>query len=77
MTDKQVIDACRKHGAKVVSDAAYAAMDGRRSELDAIGLGAIRGLGQLHAVTVLAYQLMPDDDRAADLTSAIIKGAKL
>ena len=77
MTDQQITAACRKYGAKVVSDAAYAAMNGRRATLDRMGLDGLRGLGQLHAATVITYSLMPDEDQAADLTEAAISGAKL
>lgn len=77
MTYQQITDACRKHGAKLVSDAAYAAMDGRRTALEALGLGELRGLGDLHRATAIAYGLMGEDDQAADLTDAAIKGAKL
>lgn len=77
MTEQQIIVACRKHGAKIISDAAYAAMEGRRTALDALGMGALVGLGSLHSATVIAYRLMSDDDQAADLTGAVIKGAKL
>ena len=77
MTDQQIADACRKHGAKTISDAAYAAMDGRRFALDALGLHDLRGIGALHRATTIAYALMSDDDQAADLTDASIRAAKL
>jgi hypothetical protein len=77
MTDQQITDACRKHGAKIVSDAAYAAMDGQRTALDVLGLGALRGLGELHRATVIAYGMMGEHDQAADLTQAAIDAAKL
>ena len=67
MTDQQIIDTCRTHGAKAVSDAAYAAMEGRRVALVALGLGDLQGLAVLHRATSLAYALMSDDDQAADL----------
>ena len=68
--------AFRKYGAKAVSDAAYAAMEGRRAAITSIGLGAY-AMGALQAITVRAYNLMSDEDRAADLTDAYINGAKL
>lgn len=77
MTDDQIIAACRKHGAKNVSDAAYAAMNGNRVVMASLGLGELSGLGQLHRATVLAYSLMGDDDQASDLTLAAINAAKL
>ena len=77
MTDKQIINACSKHGAKVVSDAAYAAMEGRPAVLIGIGLGELRGLAALHKTTTLAYELMPDEDKAADLCKAIVDASKL
>ena len=77
MTDQEIIAACRKHGAKTVSDAAYLAMQGRRASLDALGLGTLAGLGALHQATVIAYKLMSDEDQAADLVRATIDGAKL
>jgi Phage integrase, N-terminal SAM-like domain len=48
-----------------------------KRRLDALGLGELHGVGPLHNATVIAYGLMPDDDQAADLTGAIIRGAKL
>ena len=77
MTDQQIIDACRKHGAKVVSDAAYAAMEGRHAALLSIGLGDLRGLAALHKAATLAYELMPAEDQAADLCKAIVDASKL
>lgn len=77
MTDTEIGALCRTHGAKVVSDAAYSAMEGKRAALIALGLGSISGLGDLHRVTSVAYSLMGDDDQAADLTEAAIKAAKL
>jgi hypothetical protein len=71
-------DACRKHGAKVVSDAAYAAMSGRPTPLRALGLGQCVGnLPALHLITTTAYALMPDDDQAHDQAQASIDAAKL
>ena len=77
MTDQQITEACRKHGAKGVSDAAYAAMDGRPAAILALGLGDLRNLGDLHRATSIAYGLMGDDDRAADMTQATIRAAGL
>jgi len=77
MTTEKIEQACRKHGAKGVSDAAYLAMEGKRHTLAALGLGDITGLAGLHEVTTIAYRLMPDEDQAADLTRASIDGAKL
>lgn len=77
MTEQDVIDACRKHGAKVVSDAAYAAMEGRPAALVAIGLGALQHVGALMRITSITYTLMSDDDQAADYTKAVIDGAKI
>jgi len=76
MTNDQITAACRKHGAKNVSDAAYEAMNGQRALIDALGLGSLAGLGDLHRATVLAYGLMGEDDQAADLTRAAIDAAK-
>ncbi len=70
--------ACRKHGAKVVSDAAYAAMSGRPAPLQALGLGQCLGnLPALHLITTAAYSLMSDDDQALDLAQASIDAAKM
>lgn len=77
MTDQQIIDACRKHGAKLVSDAAYAAMSGKRSQIVALGLGGLADLAALNRAAVIAFGLMGDDDKAADLTQAIIDAAKI
>lgn len=69
--------ACATHGARAVSEAAYAAMTGRRAALDAVGLGDAKGIGALHEITVIAFGLMGAADRAADLTQATIDGARI
>jgi hypothetical protein len=70
--------ACRKHGAKIISDAAYAAMSGRLAPLQALGLGhCIGNLPALHLITTTAYALMSDDDQAMDAAQASINAAKL
>lgn len=69
--------AIQAHGAKRVSDAAYAAMNGQRAALEAVGLGEVRGLGPLHAITVECFAAMSSAERAADLTDAAISAAKL
>ena len=76
MTHDQIAAICRTHGAKRVSDAAYAAMEGRRGALQAIGLDGVVGLGPLHEITVVAYKLMSDDDQGADAAQACIDLAK-
>lgn len=70
--------ACRRHGAKIVSDAAYAAMSGRHAPLQAIGLGPCAGnLPALHLIVTTAYELMGDEDKVADLAQASIDAAKI
>jgi len=41
--DDRITAACRRYGAKVTSDAAYAAMSGRPAALAAQGLGDLAG----------------------------------
>lgn len=75
---RDALAALRTHGAKVVSDAAYAAMAGRTTALTALGMGhCIGNLPALMLITTEAYALMPDEDRAADLAQASIDAAKL
>ncbi len=76
MTDDDIARLCRKHGAKVLSDAACAAMEGRRQAATALGFGDLP-LPGLYRVTVVAYGLMGDEDQAADLTEAVIGLARL
>jgi len=76
--DSRVLQACRTHGALRVSDAAYAAMSGQGAALRCLGLGDLCGnLAALNRATTLAYGLMPDEDRAADLAAAEAALAKL
>jgi hypothetical protein len=76
--DAQRIKAlCITHGAKAVSDAAYAAMTGQRTALDRLGLGDVRGVGALHEVTTIAFALMSPNERASDLTQATIDAARV
>lgn len=76
MDDNTITRLCRQHGAKTLSDAAYAAMEGRRAAIEALGVDA-KGLATLHRITCLAYRLMSAEDQASDLAYAAIKGAKL
>lgn len=70
--------ACRKHGAKIVSDAAYAAMSRREVALRALGLGyCLNNMPALHLLTTTAYALMGDEDQAADLGEASIAAAAI
>ena len=69
--------ACRAVGAKTVSDAAYAAMSGNATALQALGLGhCVGNLPALSLVTTTAYALMCDEDQAADLAEAIVTAAR-
>lgn len=77
LTDEAIARACDQHGAGRVSEAAYAAMSGQRAALSAVGLAEAAGLGELHRITTVAYELMEPHERAADLTQATIDGAKL
>ena len=77
MSDDDIAAACRRYGAKAVGDAAYAAMNGRRDALIALGLGHVEGLPALYRVTLTAHAAMTDEERAADLMQASIDAAKL
>jgi hypothetical protein len=70
-TDAEIATVCRKHGATMVSDAAYEAMLGRRKTLDAMGLADLQGLEALHRVTVIADRLMRDKGQAADSSAPV------
>jgi len=76
MTDAEITALCRTHGAKRVSDAAYRAMEGRRSDALRLGFGEAT-LPALYAITTLAYRLMTDAQRACDLADAAISGARI
>ena len=65
MSDDQIIEACRTHGAKVVREAANAALNGRRQGLVALGLGGLT-MAAAYRSTVIASKLMRDEDRASD-----------
>lgn len=69
--------ACREHGAKVVSDAAFAAMRGNRSGLERLKLGDVEGIGLLDVVGSTAYKLMEPEEQALDLAQATIELAKI
>lgn len=72
-----VREACVTHGARAVSEAAYAAMAGRRQSLERLGLGEVCGIGSLHEVTVIAFGAMGPADRAADLATAAVDAARI
>jgi len=76
LDDQQIADLCLRHGAKVCSDAAYRAMEGRRSDALRLGFGEAT-LPALYAITTLAYRLMTDAQRACDLADAAISGARI
>lgn len=71
------LEAIQQHGARAVSEAAYAAMNGQRAALERVGLGDVRGLGQLHQITVDAFSAMGTAERAADLAQASIDAARI
>lgn len=74
--DDDIRALCRKHGAKACSDAAYAAMEGKRGAADVLGFGEAT-LPALYRITIVAYALMSDDDQLADLTRASIDAARV
>lgn len=76
-TDKDIAAACDKHGAKVVSDAAYRRMHGDHAALPALGLLDPCNLGEAHHITTIAFRLMSPEESAADLAQASIDAAKI
>ena len=77
MTDDDIQQACARHGAKRVSDAAYFAMEGPRGPLDAVGLGHAEGVDALLRITERAFELMSPVEQAAELSNATITGGRL
>lgn len=76
LDDQQIADLCRRHGAKVCSDAAYAAMEGRRAAAMRLGFGEAN-VPTLYRITTVAYSLMSESEQAADLADAAIAGARI
>ena len=76
MTDDEITAACKKHGAKAVSDAAYAAMGGDYKPLSGLGISCI-GLAPLYRITSLTHQLMTPDEQADNLAQAAVGLAKI
>ena len=76
MTDQDIAAACHQHGAKRLSDAAYAAMRGDHRALVALGI-SVTGIGSLHRITTVAYSLMDADEQVMDLAQASIDLAGL
>mgnify|MGYP000470498298 CR=1 FL=1 len=74
---EQIQIACRTHGAKAVSDAAYAAMEGRRELLEQVGLGHLAGAGMLHQITAECFELMTPAEKAAELANATITSSRM
>lgn len=77
MTDEQIRDLCRAQGAKMVSDAAYAAMSGQRGAATALGIPADASLAVLYRITSIALPMMSDEDAATDAAQAAIGLAKI
>lgn len=77
LTTDAIQAACRAHGTKIVSDAAYAAMTGNRAALNRCGLGNVVGLDKLHAITVVAHAMMAPEDAASDAAEAVIGLAQI
>lgn len=77
MNDRDVELACARFGAKVVSDAAYTAMNGNRDAIERVGLGSASHLRTLLQITEVAFSLMSPSERASDLTEAVILAAKI
>lgn len=65
-----IIRACRKHGARTVHDASYAALVGRDAALRACGLQA-SGLIEMHHINAVAYKSMSASERAAELADLV------
>lgn len=76
LSDAQISALCHQHGAKVISDAAYSAMEGRRAAALRLGFGEAT-LPALYRITMQAYRLMSDAEQAGDLADAVIAAAKL
>ena len=68
--------ACLKHGARCVYDAAHKRMAGNPAPLAALGLFATT-IAEADAMARVAFGLMSGNDKAADLASVTIAGAKL
>ncbi len=75
-TQQEILDACMQHGAKRVYDAAYSRIAGNRAALAAVGLAA-DDIAQADDIGRVAFGLLGAADRAADLTDAAIKCARL
>lgn len=76
MTDQEIAAICDRIGAKVVSEAAYAAMSGNRKPLEMTGIEA-HDIATLNRIAEVAYKLMDSIEQADDLARATIDGAKL
>jgi len=76
VTDHDITALCQLHGAKAVSDAAYAAMRGEYKALSALGVSVI-GIGALHRMTTIAYGQMSIDEQAMDAAQASINLSRL
>lgn len=76
MTDDDIREACLRHGAKRVHDAACQAMSGNRVPLHRLGLQS-SSVSADHAIMALAYKLMTDAEQAGDLAGAVIAAARL
>ena len=77
ITEKNIEAACDRHGAKVVSDAAYKRIAGDHQSLPKIGLIDPVTLDEANKVATIAFALMEPDDRATDLAEATIASAKI
>ena len=76
MDDKAIEAACERHGAKVVSDAAYRRMNGDREALRRLGLDAA-DIGEANHITVICHRLMSPGEQAADYGEAVVEAARI
>lgn len=76
MDPKQIEEACDRHGAKVVSDAAYKRMSGDREALRRLGLDAA-DIGEANHITVICHRLMSPEEQAADYGEAVVELARI
>ena len=75
--DKQIIlDACQKHGAKSVYDAAYQRIAGDNDALTKVGLAA-KTIADADKIGRFVFDLMGAVDKSKDLTNITIDLAKL
>ena len=77
ISDRQIGEACARHGAVKVAEAAYKRLQGDREALAVVGLPDASNLAEAQHVAAVAYLCMDPEEQAGDTAAAVIDLVRL